>query len=345
VRKLVVALLAALLGTAAGYTWYVHPDSSLNSIQRALDFCGDGDTVLVAPDTWPAGYDWPSTSGIVLAGERGADSTVIDGNGTTYGFSLFNVPGGEALISGLTIANCTGPVSGGIEVNQASLLLRDCRLTGNSGRGGGAVSCEYGGIAARRCVFEANNSSLYPAGGLSFGNGCNALVESCVVANNRNGGISFSDGANTIVTRCNIFGNEGEAMSYSGSGGTDAMAENNWWGDTSGPFHPVLNPDGRGDTVSDWVDFTPWRTTPVVVAVAEPPSTRPPVGALSASIVRGLLNLSADAGRPTAAAVLVDILGRRALALRPGPNDVSRLAPGVYFVRTPGSTRPVLVVR
>jgi hypothetical protein len=337
-------LLAALLGTAAGYTWYVHPDSSLNSIQRALDLCDDGDTVVVAPDTWPAGYNWPSTARIVLVGEAGADSTVIDGGGTDYGFSLFNVPGGEALIRGLTITNCAGPVSGGIEVNQATLLLLDCRLTDNSGRGAGALSCEYGGIAARRCRFETNSSSLYPAGGLSFGNGCNALVESCVVAYNRNGGINFSDGANTIVTRCNIFENEGEGMSYSGGGGTDAMAENNWWGDASGPWHPVLNPDGLGDTVSDWVDFTPWRTVPVLVGIAETPATSPLVGSTSALIVRGLLNLSTGGGRP-AAAVLVDILGRQALALKPGPNDVSRLAPGVYFVRTPGETRPVLVVR
>jgi hypothetical protein len=30
---------------------------------------------------------------------------------------------------------------------------------------------------------------------------------------------------------------------------------------------------------------------------------------------------------------LLDISGRKMLDLRPGPNDVGRLAPGVYFVR------------
>jgi len=34
-------------------------------------------------------------------------------------------------------------------------------------------------------------------------------------------------------------------------------AENNWWGDCSGPRHPD-NPDGTGDNVSGAVDFTPW---------------------------------------------------------------------------------------
>jgi hypothetical protein len=36
----------------------------------------------------------------------------------------------------------------------------------------------------------------------------------------------------------------------------------------------------------------------------------------------------------TRTAELYDASGRKAAALRPGPNDISRLAPGVYFVRS-----------
>lgn len=32
-----------------------------------------------------------------------------------------------------------------------------------------------------------------------------------------------------------------------------------YWGDPSGPYHPTLNPSGLGDTVSDNVDFSPWK--------------------------------------------------------------------------------------
>jgi hypothetical protein len=35
--------------------------------------------------------------------------------------------------------------------------------------------------------------------------------------------------------------------------------------------------------------------------------------------------------------VLLDATGRQVLAIRPGPNDVSSLAPGVYFVMAEGS--------
>lgn len=35
-------------------------------------------------------------------------------------------------------------------------------------------------------------------------------------------------------------------------------ASNNWWGSSSGPFHPTLNPTGTGNAVSDNVDFIPF---------------------------------------------------------------------------------------
>lgn len=38
-------------------------------------------------------------------------------------------------------------------------------------------------------------------------------------------------------------------------------ATNNWWGDSSGPSHERMNPDGAGDRVGDNVDFDPWAET------------------------------------------------------------------------------------
>jgi hypothetical protein len=40
-------------------------------------------------------------------------------------------------------------------------------------------------------------------------------------------------------------------------------ATDNWWGHGTGPFHPLLNPGGLGDSVSDGVDFIPWLPGPV----------------------------------------------------------------------------------
>lgn len=35
-------------------------------------------------------------------------------------------------------------------------------------------------------------------------------------------------------------------------------AQYNWWGDKSGPYDPMDNPDGQGNRVSQWVDYIPW---------------------------------------------------------------------------------------
>jgi hypothetical protein len=66
---------------------------------------------------------------------------------------------------------------------------------------------------------------------------------------------------------------------------------------------------------------SPWTT-----AVAEPVAPEPARFGLVPSIVRGTLTLAP-------AASLMDAAGRRVMNLAPGANDVSRVAPGVYFIQ------------
>lgn len=49
-------------------------------------------------------------------------------------------------------------------------------------------------------------------------------------------------------------------------------AENNWWGHALGPYHPILNPGGLGNAVSDGIDFIPWLTKDP----REEPQNQPP---------------------------------------------------------------------
>jgi hypothetical protein len=54
----------------------------------------------------------------------------------------------------------------------------------------------------------------------------------------------------------------------------------------------------------------------------------------AATLVRGILFLPGAASRKSQApSCLLDISGRKVMSLKPGANDVSRLSPGVYFVR------------
>jgi hypothetical protein len=77
------------------------------------------------------------------------------------------------------------------------------------------------------------------------------------------------------------------------------------------------------------------------VGVSEKPGVgrREPAVGVAPNPGRNRLNLAG-----TESATLLDLSGREALVLRPGGNDVSRLAPGVYFLRNGGSSVPQKVV-
>jgi hypothetical protein len=79
-------------------------------------------------------------------------------------------------------------------------------------------------------------------------------------------------------------------------------------------------------------------TPPPVVAVGEQPIAKASSVKSLPTIVRGVIQV--DSRQHTAySAELLDISGRKVLDLTPGPNDVSRLAPGVYFVREDSGLR------
>ena len=317
-------LLVLCAGPVLGRTWYVHPDSALSSIQAGLDSCAAVDTVLVGPGTYPGGYTWPQVAGISVIGARGPDSTVIDGEHYRSGFYLFFVPG-QSSISGFTIHNCyTDPVGAGVAATECTLDITDCLIAGNAARGGGGIACEYGRYAVRRCRVSGNETLLYPPGGIDFGNGANALVESCTVTDNWGGGIGFTYGDSTIIRYCNISGNHGAGVGYGGASGWIANARYNWWGDASGPYHPTLNPLGRGDTVGDYVDFEPWLTGPV--GVEETTNGELRMTNASPTVLSGIGLVEA-----------YDITGRRATEPKTG----------VYFMRASAtsSVRKVILVR
>jgi tryptophan-rich sensory protein len=72
-------------------------------------------------------------------------------------------------------------------------------------------------------------------------------------------------------------------------------------------------------------------TTDEPTGIAESPSTEARAHALLPTIVRRTLFIPPSLFTPHSS--LFTAAGRRALPLRPGPNDVSCLAPGIYFLR------------
>ena len=84
----------------------------------------------------------------------------------------------------------------------------------------------------------------------------NNQVLSNNIHGNSNDGIAISAGTNNNDLHLNcIYGNTGWGVWYGGGLGP-VDAEDNWWGDDSGPS---VNGPGTGDAVSTNVDFDPWR--------------------------------------------------------------------------------------
>ncbi len=95
------------------------------------------------------------------------------------------------------------------------------------------------------------------------------VVRDVEITGTSGNGIQIND-VQPSLNRINLAGNT-SGLNYSGASTLDA--EWLYWGDASGPNHPTLNPNGQGNLVSDNVDFTPWRTSPVQIQnQVDPPS-------------------------------------------------------------------------
>jgi parallel beta-helix repeat protein len=110
-------------------------------------------------------------------------------------------------------------------------------------------------VISANCILDSYGYGVY------CGYSSSPSINLNTIQNTGYGIYSFSS-SQPVVNNNNI-----EGSFYYGLYNADTMitidAENNWWGDATGPYHATLNPGGLGDTVSDDVDFVPWLTSAV----------------------------------------------------------------------------------
>ena len=138
-----------------------------------------------------------------------------------------------------TVKNCNifdnhwGSFGGGIYLRESSHnTISNCRIHDNHSRN------SYGIMMIQGC----NNNSIM----------------SCIISHNTNGVSLKYDCKGTNVQSCNILDNEEFGIEVTYNDGYMVNATNNWWGDTSGPYHPQNNSQGKGDNITDSVEFEPW---------------------------------------------------------------------------------------
>ncbi|UCG29911.1 MAG: right-handed parallel beta-helix repeat-containing protein [candidate division WOR-3 bacterium] len=480
-----ILFVLTLPGTTNATIWYVHPDSTLNSIQAALDSCSTHDTVLVGPGTYYENIIWPNVHGIDLISEYGPDSAIIDGdsagtvivvsNGTDTSTTIahFTIRNGNAdtgggilcaeqsspkilgnlimnntsssivyeggagiacvdssspFITGNTIQENLAYIKGGgiMCQNYSSPLIIGNTITTNSAWYGAGIHCDDysspiitgntichnhylssddalifqelsqmystsqkpdrtpfqgGGICVwYGCAPLIDNNSIFDNSIMCMGGGIACFFSSPTISNNtitgntandygggiacgpdtdmvitgnlidanhsrHGGGIAvidimgqlvisnntisandsdgvFCDYADPLINNNNITDNIRYGV-HNIWGSAIVNAESNWWGDSTGPYHPTLNPGGMGDSVSDYVDFDPWLYYPW--GVAEQPVVQPVKDKYfpGPTIFRGPLRL--PQGRDCR---VFDITGRVVV-----PTKITR---GIYFIEIDG---------
>jgi len=125
------------------------------------------------------------------------------------------------------------------------------------------------GIGVGEGATAAIKGNIIHDRGISVEQGGTATIMKNTITN-CDTGVYNGIGGFSVINDNNISGNSSWGV-YNEDCNITIDAENNWWGHESGPYHSETNPDGKGDRVSDCVDFDPWLPVPVGLLWAAAP--------------------------------------------------------------------------
>lgn len=200
---LVIAIeVLFLCGTTRAAILHV-PDDYL-TIQAALVYAETDDTILVAPGTYYEHIVWPSTHGIDLVSEYGADSTFIDAFGSLPVITMQTYVDSTTFIKGFTIMNGGYEYGGGIYCIGASPTISNNTIKNNTAFYGAGIFCsECSPIVKENVIMNNAQSGTGDGGGIS----CwfaNARITGNVIVNNSG---NDGGGISAIVSCPEIIGN------------------------------------------------------------------------------------------------------------------------------------------
>jgi len=108
------------------------------------------------------------------------------------------------------------------------------------------------------CTLENNTCSSNNDHGIYFSFSTDCTIESNTISENRFGIYLNSSSRDNVAHNNSIFNNTEFGINAIENDGFFINATNNWWGNASGPYHPVNNSYGSGDNLTDHVIFDPW---------------------------------------------------------------------------------------
>jgi len=213
-------------------------------IQDGIDNASEGASIYVWEGVYYENVVVNRTLGLI---GNGSANTTIDGGGAG---DVVRIVADWCNMSGFGIRN-----SGSSYWNDAGIELQadNTTITNNT------ISNNVNGIlldSSSNTSITNNTIDSNSNVGIFLSTSSNTTITGNTIANNHEGVCLYSSSNNTVHLN-NIVANTNYGI-YVNSENDSILAEENWWGHESGPYHPEENQHGGGDNVSDFVDFSPW---------------------------------------------------------------------------------------
>lgn len=177
-----------------------------------------------------------------------------------------------SVITDLIINNNSADGSGGgVYSNPSSYWsstpnFDNCKIVYNEAKRGGGMFLNLTTSITNTII--ANNTAEVSGGGIQLHNGVNnqSLFINSTICNNSSKG--QGDGIygllGSSVSNVNFANNGVSWLNVDNS--NIVNASDNYWGHSSGPYHPSQNPTGQGDSTNIFVNITPWLSEQNVLA-------------------------------------------------------------------------------
>jgi len=223
-KNLITCLTVCVLsGVTFATTWTVDDDgkADFDNIQAAIDAASNGDEIIVMPGTYTGSGDEVVNmlgKAVWLHSSKGAEVTIIDGEGARRGIICNSDETSKTIIEGFTITNGYGS---GMVNYESSPTLTNCTFTGNTGSYGGGMYNWTASPTLTNCTF-VNNTADDPGGFDSGGGGMynylnsNPTLTDCTFDSNTadDGGGMYNDNSSPSLDNCTFSSNA--ANNYGG---------------------------------------------------------------------------------------------------------------------------------
>ena len=182
------------------------------------------------------------------------DNSASSGGGMYLEYS--NITTSNMLICGNSAGN-----GGGICAEHSSPVITDINIIGNDGNNGGGLYIDSSSPTIANATINGNTAQS--GGGMYLWRSSTPIITEVTLndnSDNNDGSGIYVGSGNPTITNSNVVSN-GTGI-FNADNANINNATSNYWGDSSGPYHPSQNISGLGDSVNTFVNVTPWLTLP-----------------------------------------------------------------------------------